>query len=373
MVVLVAVTACILVSDMYFVASGLPTPDRAQVGVLSQSGDDSGPSSASTPWRPETRLFPEILSVTDAAMHDGMWWILDRWGHQIHRVTPEGVLQQTFGREGEGPGEFRNPRRIVIHEDTVVVVGDRTLHLFDSGGQHIADRRIGPFSWCPGARMEAGVSSSSGLLLLLDCLDPRREDGGGRHVLLETGDAASRSVAYKPRYRTGRVAGLASFAVVLSDHPRGFLFGSVQDECLGLFDPLGATLGTVCHDWIERVPLSISREDRENVRHLARRYSSFGIRLEVPTHRPPFERITTMDGDRLVYYGRVPVDRASPHGAIAGVSTEVWRAVVPGDDGQPIRLQVPEAPILFLDGESVLAAWDEPDGTRIVFHTLSGK
>jgi len=160
--------------------------------------------------------------------------------------------------------------------------------------------------------------------------------------------------------------------LVLTDHPRGFLFGSAYDECLGLFDAFGTALESVCHDWIERIPLSIPDGGREMIRRSSDEYRRLGIRLEFPEHLPPFQRVTTMDDGRLVYYRPVPAPRTPSDDAQGAVATEVLQLVVQPEDGQAARLELPAAPNLFLDGRSVLAVWDQIDGTRIAFRTLGG-
>lgn len=160
--------------------------------------------------------------------------------------------------------------------------------------------------------------------------------------------------------------------LVLTDHPRGFLFGSAYDECLGLFDAFGTALEPVCHDWIERIPLSIPDGGQEMIRRYSDEYRRLGIRMEFPEHLPPFQRVTTMEDGRPAYHRPVPAAGTLSDGAWSAVATEVLQLVVQGEDGQAVRLEVPTAPNLFLDGSSVLAAWDQIDGTRIAFRTLGG-
>jgi len=359
---LLGIAGFILARGLYSAVAGEPPAEFAAAATMSQDGDRAPHSGTSAIESTEHAVFPEVLSVSDAIVQDGTWWILDRRGHRIHRVTPEGAFVETLGRQGEGPGEFRRALGIVARGDTVVALDDWMLHLFGADGRFVADRRVGPRTSCPAGRMQGGASSPSGLLLLAECFDPRRDDGGGWHVLLETMDGSWRSVAYRARYDGRRVERMAGLALVLESHPKGFVFGSAYDDCLSVFDLLGNALQPVCHDWIQRIPLpsSISDEAREQ---FAAQYARMGVQLDFPEHLPPFERLSVTDDGQIAYFKPVP--------ATQGVQGEVLRLIVRGDDGEEAGLGVPDAPIIFMDGDLALAAWEEVDGTRISFYTTS--
>ena len=67
-----------------------------------------------------------------------------------------------------------------------------------------------------------------------------------------------------------------------------------------------------------------------------------------------------MAGGRLVYQALAPGDP----------DMETLQLVTLGENGQAWALPVPPAPALFQDGTSVLAAWNEMEGTRIEIRTL---
>ncbi|MFH1843707.1 MAG: hypothetical protein ABIF77_10935 [bacterium] len=61
-----------------------------------------------------------ILAVeTD---RDGNAYLLDNTYSTVRVVAPDGTYQGDLGREGEGPGEFRNPMRMVLMPDGKVAV-----------------------------------------------------------------------------------------------------------------------------------------------------------------------------------------------------------------------------------------------------------
>ena len=99
---------------------------------------------------PEATLFREVLSATNAAVRDGLWYLLDLRGAQVHRLDPATGSVRTFGRRGGGPGEFRGlPSGIVVHGDSIMVTDRMALRIFGPEGQHYADRvlRFNPICW----------------------------------------------------------------------------------------------------------------------------------------------------------------------------------------------------------------------------------
>ena len=162
----------------------------------------------------EATVFPQVLSVYDAAAHDGMWYVLDVQGTQVHRVDPVTGSVRTFGRKGEGPGEFDIPNGIVVHGDSVLVLDFRTLRVFGLEGQHYDDRRVGVRGTC---KLEDGLSVSGALLLLLGCSDVGEVT---YHVVVEADDESLTELA-----AVSRVLGDIGGVVVLGPaserfHPR---------------------------------------------------------------------------------------------------------------------------------------------------------
>ena len=308
---------------------------------------------------PETRMFPEVFSVSDATMHDGVWFVLDGRAHQVHRISPGGGPVLTFGREGSGPGEFRRTNAIVAHGDSIVVVDDGIVHVFSPGGQHIVDRRFrpGPTLDClaPTVRVSDAVSTPAGLLLLFECI--RADTGTSIHAAVEAVDGTIRSLAH--RDGEAKKFDFGGTLTVVGGHPQGFLFGSGWESCLDLVDLNGQRLDAICHDWLERLdfPAEAAREF-EDVIADARR---MGIRVQLPESMPAFVGVSAMPGGRLVY--RVL--------ASGDPDVEMFQLVTQGEGGRTVTLPVPPAPMLFQDGTSVLAAWDELEGTRIYMRTLN--
>src|SRR5688500_5609103 len=60
----------------------------------------------------EVRVEAAILSVESAVELAGRWYIADQRGHRVHVLDRTGALHRSFGRRGQGPGEFIAPSRI---------------------------------------------------------------------------------------------------------------------------------------------------------------------------------------------------------------------------------------------------------------------
>lgn len=340
------------------VASGCSEADPEEFGSPAESASPERTSEkGSAP--PGTPLYADVFSVTDAAVLDGNWFVLDGRANQVHRISPEGEPVRSFGREGSGPGEFRRANAIVAHGDSIVVVGGGMVHVFGSGGEHIVDRRVqpGPSFDCiaPTMRTTGAVSVGSGLLLQVECFGP---DGGSTiHVVAETADGFVRSLAH--REGKGRQFDFSGTLTVVAGHPRGFLFGSAWESCLDLYSLSGHRLDAICHDWLEPVdmPPEVAREFEGTIADARRQ----GIRVRLPESLPAIVGVSAMAGGRLVYQRLVYADP----------DTETLQLVTRDETGQAVVLPVPPAPVMFQDGRSVLAAWDELEGTRIYMRTLN--
>jgi len=67
----------------------------------------------------------------------GQLYVFDDQAARIFVVGPDGEYRRSFGRPGEGPGEFRNPAALAVFRDGRTVVADtrhRAYHIFDANG-----------------------------------------------------------------------------------------------------------------------------------------------------------------------------------------------------------------------------------------------
>lgn len=75
----------------------------------------------------------------------GNLYVLDRQATRVVVVAPDASHVRTFGRAGDGPGEFRLPTRIAVTAEGQVMVFDgqqSTFHIFDPSGQLVRTVRM---------------------------------------------------------------------------------------------------------------------------------------------------------------------------------------------------------------------------------------
>ena len=83
---------------------------------------------------------PAAMVVTD----NGDVLLLDAMLARILVISPDGTIKRTIGSEGAGPGEFRRPRGLAVHADTIRVVdqGNGRMQLFSVAGEHLGSAPI---------------------------------------------------------------------------------------------------------------------------------------------------------------------------------------------------------------------------------------
>lgn len=108
--------------------------DRSQRLALEAQWRIGAPGDSS-----EIELFG-VLGASKGA--DGSTFVLEAGSHRIDVLDERGSLLRQFGREGDGPGEFRRPRSFVVARDTVLVLDRRRIHFFDGDGTSLATHRL---------------------------------------------------------------------------------------------------------------------------------------------------------------------------------------------------------------------------------------
>ena len=296
----------------------------------------------------DAELFGQVLSVIDAAVREGVWYLVDPLGTQVHRVDPAAPhALRTFGGRGQGPGEFpRPPRGIVVHGDSIVILNYQMLHIFGPGGQHYDDR---PVRMSAGCSIEDALSLSGALTFLVRC---NNLTGITFHVLLEERDGSLTELTSRSQ-ALGREMGEM---VVMGPHPNGLLFGRPYEDCVELFGHDGAKVGEECHGWIERLPMPKIPDDlREELEALEEDAQRLGFEFHLPDQLPPFDRVSVTSAGKLVYRASFPDD------------DRVSRLVTPSATGEQAVLPVRAAPLVIADGDHILLGWQELDGTRLLF------
>lgn len=74
------------------------------------------------------------MSVQSAG--DRTWFLINAGECQVLHLDADWELLNTFGRCGEGPGEFENPRGMVLYRDEVWVFGMARITVFGQDGEY---------------------------------------------------------------------------------------------------------------------------------------------------------------------------------------------------------------------------------------------
>ena len=82
-------------------------------------------------------LYSPVDVAVDAA---GNLFVLDHKMSHVKKFSPDGDLLATFGREGEGPGEFRRGGHLIMAPDGNVLLydgGNRRFVMYDNDGAYL--------------------------------------------------------------------------------------------------------------------------------------------------------------------------------------------------------------------------------------------
>jgi len=74
----------------------------------------------------------------------GEIFVLDAMADRIRVYDWEGEHLRSWGREGEGPGEFDSPAALAVQRDTIAVADAWSLHVFARDGSHLRSFRQSP-------------------------------------------------------------------------------------------------------------------------------------------------------------------------------------------------------------------------------------
>lgn len=67
---------------------------------------------------------------------NGNIYVLDRANFRVQKFDKNGNFVLTMGRQGQGPGEFRNPRELTIDRSNQISILDtRMIHIFNANGE----------------------------------------------------------------------------------------------------------------------------------------------------------------------------------------------------------------------------------------------
>lgn len=139
------------------------TADSAGIRVTVNRGPDRSAGVRAVESRelapPDSALVPLPWGV-DADPGTGRIYALDRTAPRVVVFGRDGEYLETLGREGGGPGEFRNPSALTVREDGTLLVWDTgrgVLSRWSPGGELAGEQPVPPVSyWGPGVHVTDG-------------------------------------------------------------------------------------------------------------------------------------------------------------------------------------------------------------------------
>lgn len=341
-------------------------------------------------------IFGDILSIT--VDDDGSIYVYDGQAKALRKYSSNGEFVTTFGREGEGPGEYRNPDgglgvlpdgRIVLRDP-----GNTRLQTYTSDGEPAG-------SW----RLEGGLFSASSLVIdaaggvyVEVIVEPMTADRSWQLGLLRYGpDGEPGDTLLEPKWgkvpedlvastESGMSRRPAPFVPneVTTLSPEGYFLGGVSDRyAIHLPQPDGPVLR------IEREtkPVPVRSEERDHaeritIREMRRTQPDWRWNgPSIPSTKPAFKTIHVGQDGRLWVQVSQPAERIPDDEIEESDDDEIppqrWREPIAYDlfepDGRYLgRVHAPSNFSLFPEpvfrGDHVWAVvrgeFDEPYVTR---------
>jgi hypothetical protein len=304
-------------------------------------------------------LFGSIVSVCEGDQGD--FYVLDQREQKVHKFSSDGRPLLTFGRKGQGPGDFQSPGRIAftsqgelaVLEDLYYVSFHKTDGAFvrrlDLNGR-LGPGFVGPdryygWEWRPESRQQLLVDAQNTVLgtfhaIARDRFSALLPDENGRTVMFNYSHEA-----YVPQFLFAHGNGLS--AIGISDRYE-----------IAILDEEGRTVTTVRRDvkpgkisakerdFLERGLLDFvkakswpDRVARELAKKIPDRKNIVSAVLVSPTHVLVFR----FPPDITVEPSRLPVDVFSREGVFLGTA------------------ELPEVP-LFISGSAMYLSRADMDG-----------
>ena len=120
------------------------TAEGKSLFTLGTSGRPSDTGNTSIDYRTIKQAGPPFNFPTNLAVAaNGDLYVADGYGNaRIHKFSPDGQLEFSWGTPGAGPGQFHVPHGIAIDRNGIIYVADREnsrLQLFTPKGEFVAE------------------------------------------------------------------------------------------------------------------------------------------------------------------------------------------------------------------------------------------
>ena len=326
--------------------SAPPLADGAQTSLIAPPGSYERPR-----WAGAHRIdtLPGVLSIRAAVDVDSAWVLLDSRARQLVVLpdTPKAPILR-FGREGDGPGEFRDPWFMAVSGNQIGVLearGDRLVR-FDLSGQILGAALLTDPSCVFGPGQALLGDPRGGFVLLRTCSGMR---GSTRGVVQRVDLLGRTETILDLPLQSGQHFDPFRLPVIthLDDV---LLFGLLSEGCLRPLDSsaTNTTTSGFCAPAGERLPLPDSI--RARLEALATQASRVGQRLEMPEALPPFIEVRTSSAGPLL---RVPL-------STGGEALDLLHT-----GGKRTRIDAAQPDAVFVGRDEILLVEDLMVGTRL--------
>lgn len=331
-------------------------------------------------------VFGEVVDATTDPL--GRVWVLDRQARELRVFDAAGRHLRTVGREGAGPGEFRNP--IGLSWDAgarlwVVDTGNQRYEVFDTAGRHVHSYRRAIEGW--GLPWGGGFDRKGELLYeptyYTDPASRESRHAYVRHRLRGQELAATDTfplpdhvaASYEVRFARG-----SSFMRVPYTPELLWHFDGEQGLWMGRSDQYRLYRRALAGDTVRVVerahrPAAVSAEERDSVVASLEEWSRPGPNMGGRVSGP-------------LDYGRIPAVKPAFHGVVVDDRGYVWVAATPADAGRggpwdvfdpegrylgPVAMELDVFPLPRIRGGTVVGVRrDELDVPQVVVYRLEG-
>lgn len=234
---------------------------------------------------------PGVLSVEDAVEGDGEWVLLDRRQGKLHFLDTESGRVRSVGREGQGPGELRDPVALAMSDSHLWVLNQRGMMLdrFSREGDFQARSRIQGGACLVGLAQDLLASPGDSLLLLRVC--PPSLPGPGSawiEAVSHEGELTPRVSLALGRFGSRRLTLFRTPAMAAGS--RGWFLGSWDAPCVA---ELSLSTGGARRRCLPAFPRAQTPPSgQEKLRRRFSRLPDLGLLpVEVPDLLPWFDRL----------------------------------------------------------------------------------
>jgi len=160
-------------------------------------------------------MFDSLVSICEDG--EGNFYALDFKAYKVHKFSPGGKLLLSFGRKGEGPGEFKSPGSIYYAPEGKIIVAEmmNQASVFDTNGKFL-DR----YSFLAKMSMSFAVGYAGNELF---CVQKRDQNRDRSQIIIDSKGNIINSSLFKEPYNSIQYQNM-SYTYSTPEYSRELLF-----------------------------------------------------------------------------------------------------------------------------------------------------